>query len=71
MYDVLGQIYNEMVELFSPIDLFHYGGDEVEYALKLCSIDEKELQNHLLNACKCKAPNARTVPSDNAPWHCR
>ncbi|XP_047476538.1 chitooligosaccharidolytic beta-N-acetylglucosaminidase-like [Penaeus chinensis] len=29
MYDVLGQIYNEMVELFSPIDLFHYGGDEV------------------------------------------
>ncbi|XP_068249173.1 chitooligosaccharidolytic beta-N-acetylglucosaminidase-like [Palaemon carinicauda] len=29
MYDVLGQIYKEMVELFSPIDLFHYGGDEV------------------------------------------
>ncbi|XP_037773612.1 chitooligosaccharidolytic beta-N-acetylglucosaminidase-like [Penaeus monodon] len=29
MYDILGQIYNEMVELFSPIDLFHYGGDEV------------------------------------------
>ncbi|KAK7063269.1 beta-N-acetylhexosaminidase activity protein [Halocaridina rubra] len=29
MYDVLGQIYNGMVDLFSPIDLFHYGGDEV------------------------------------------
>ncbi|XP_071535259.1 chitooligosaccharidolytic beta-N-acetylglucosaminidase-like isoform X2 [Panulirus ornatus] len=29
MYEVLGQIYNEIVELFSPIDLFHFGGDEV------------------------------------------
>ncbi|XP_064096228.1 chitooligosaccharidolytic beta-N-acetylglucosaminidase-like [Macrobrachium nipponense] len=29
MYDVLGQIYKEMVDLFGPIDLFHYGGDEV------------------------------------------
>lgn len=29
MYNVLGQLYEEMVNLFSPIDLFHYGGDEV------------------------------------------
>ncbi|KAG7167815.1 chitooligosaccharidolytic beta-N-acetylglucosaminidase-like [Homarus americanus] len=29
MYKLLGQIYDEMVQLFSPLDLFHYGGDEV------------------------------------------
>nr|XP_045602904.1 chitooligosaccharidolytic beta-N-acetylglucosaminidase-like isoform X2 [Procambarus clarkii] len=29
MYKVLGQLYDEMVQLFSPIDLFHFGGDEV------------------------------------------
>ncbi|XP_068249176.1 chitooligosaccharidolytic beta-N-acetylglucosaminidase-like [Palaemon carinicauda] len=29
MYDILGQIYKEMVEFFSPIDLFHHGGSEV------------------------------------------
>ncbi|XP_063598449.1 chitooligosaccharidolytic beta-N-acetylglucosaminidase-like [Penaeus indicus] len=28
-YIVLGQIYKEMVRLFGPLDLFHYGGDEV------------------------------------------
>ncbi|MPC14659.1 Chitooligosaccharidolytic beta-N-acetylglucosaminidase [Portunus trituberculatus] len=29
MYDVLGQIYKELVQLFSPLELFHFGGDEV------------------------------------------
>ncbi|XP_042883444.1 chitooligosaccharidolytic beta-N-acetylglucosaminidase-like [Penaeus japonicus] len=29
MYTVLGQIYREMVSLFGPLDLFHFGGDEV------------------------------------------
>ncbi|XP_068244498.1 chitooligosaccharidolytic beta-N-acetylglucosaminidase-like [Palaemon carinicauda] len=29
MYDVLGEIYSEFVNLFGPIDLFHFGGDEV------------------------------------------
>lgn len=29
MYDVLGQIYRELVQLFSPLNLFHFGGDEV------------------------------------------
>ncbi|XP_076038793.1 beta-hexosaminidase 1 [Oratosquilla oratoria] len=29
IYKVLGDIYKELVDLFSPIDLFHYGGDEV------------------------------------------
>jgi len=29
MYDVLEQVYQEMVESFGPLDLFHYGGDEV------------------------------------------
>ena len=30
MYDVLGQIYKELVHLFSPLELFHFGGDEVK-----------------------------------------
>ncbi|XP_063848104.1 LOW QUALITY PROTEIN: chitooligosaccharidolytic beta-N-acetylglucosaminidase-like [Scylla paramamosain] len=29
MYSVLGQVYKEFVDVFGPIDLFHYGGDEV------------------------------------------
>ncbi|XP_042224093.1 chitooligosaccharidolytic beta-N-acetylglucosaminidase-like isoform X1 [Homarus americanus] len=29
-YLVLGQIYKEMVDLFSPLDMFHFGGDEVK-----------------------------------------
>lgn len=29
IYDVLGDIYTEFVNLFGPIDLFHFGGDEV------------------------------------------
>lgn len=29
MYLVLAQIYEEMAKLFTPLDLFHYGGDEV------------------------------------------
>ena len=29
MYDVLQEIYAGMVDLFQPLDLFHYGGDEV------------------------------------------
>ncbi|CAL4143420.1 unnamed protein product, partial [Meganyctiphanes norvegica] len=29
VYDVLGQIYKEMADLFGPLDMFHYGGDEV------------------------------------------
>lgn len=29
MYDVLGQIYRELVQLFSPLNIFHFGGDEV------------------------------------------
>ncbi|XP_068248903.1 chitooligosaccharidolytic beta-N-acetylglucosaminidase-like [Palaemon carinicauda] len=32
MYEVLGQIYKDLVNLFSPIDLFHFGGDEVNIA---------------------------------------
>lgn len=31
MYDVLGLIYEEMVRLFSPLELFHFGGDEVRW----------------------------------------
>ena len=33
MYDVLKKIYQDMAEMFSPIDVFHYGGDEVNFAL--------------------------------------
>ncbi|KAG0721719.1 Chitooligosaccharidolytic beta-N-acetylglucosaminidase [Chionoecetes opilio] len=29
MYHVLGQLYVELVKLFSPLDMFHFGGDEV------------------------------------------
>lgn len=29
IYNVLGQIYKELVQLFSPLELFHFGGDEV------------------------------------------
>lgn len=29
MYDVLSLIYEELVRLFSPMDLFHFGGDEI------------------------------------------
>ncbi|KAK8737037.1 hypothetical protein OTU49_004769 [Cherax quadricarinatus] len=29
IYLVLGQIYQEIAKLFTPLDLFHYGGDEV------------------------------------------
>ncbi|KAG0721718.1 Chitooligosaccharidolytic beta-N-acetylglucosaminidase [Chionoecetes opilio] len=28
MYHVLGQLYVELVKLFSPLDMFHFGGDE-------------------------------------------
>lgn len=31
MYDVLGQIYKELVQLFSPLELFHFGGDEINF----------------------------------------
>ena len=30
MYEVLGQIYDEMFEIFEP-DVFHFGGDEVKF----------------------------------------
>ncbi|KAK3884866.1 hypothetical protein Pcinc_010885 [Petrolisthes cinctipes] len=29
IYKVLSEIYREMIQLFAPVDLFHYGGDEV------------------------------------------
>ncbi|KAG0725328.1 Chitooligosaccharidolytic beta-N-acetylglucosaminidase [Chionoecetes opilio] len=29
VYQVLGQIYQELAHLFSPLELFHFGGDEV------------------------------------------
>ena len=29
MNDVMRKIYNEMVDIFQPVDLFHFGGDEV------------------------------------------
>lgn len=29
VYTLLEAVYQEMVETFGPIDLFHYGGDEV------------------------------------------
>ncbi|KAF2358188.1 Beta-hexosaminidase eukaryotic type N-terminal [Trinorchestia longiramus] len=29
IYPVLGKIYTEMLEMFGPVDLFHFGGDEV------------------------------------------
>lgn len=29
IYEVLQKLYNDMVESFKPLDLFHYGGDEV------------------------------------------
>jgi len=29
MYEVLHSIYEDMAEMFSPVDLFHFGGDEV------------------------------------------
>jgi len=29
IYPVLGKIYREMIKNFGPLDLFHYGGDEV------------------------------------------
>ncbi|MCL4159759.1 UNVERIFIED_CONTAM: hypothetical protein GTU68_059838 [Idotea baltica] len=29
LYDVLGTVYNDVIDMFSPVDLFHYGGDEV------------------------------------------
>ena len=30
MYDVLGAVYQELTTAFGALDLFHYGGDEVE-----------------------------------------
>ncbi|XP_050693934.1 chitooligosaccharidolytic beta-N-acetylglucosaminidase-like isoform X2 [Eriocheir sinensis] len=29
IYSVLGTLYKDLVNMFAPIDLFHYGGDEV------------------------------------------
>ena len=29
IYNVLGAIYQEFITAFGPIELFHYGGDEV------------------------------------------
>ncbi|XP_050689122.1 chitooligosaccharidolytic beta-N-acetylglucosaminidase-like isoform X1 [Eriocheir sinensis] len=29
IYDVLGHIYRELIDIFAPVDIFHYGGDEV------------------------------------------
>ena len=29
IYEVLGQIYKDIVDIFSPMDLMHFGGDEV------------------------------------------
>ncbi|MCL4160958.1 UNVERIFIED_CONTAM: hypothetical protein GTU68_033623, partial [Idotea baltica] len=29
LYEYLGIVYNEVIDMFSPVDLFHYGGDEV------------------------------------------
>ncbi|XP_045139187.1 chitooligosaccharidolytic beta-N-acetylglucosaminidase-like isoform X2 [Portunus trituberculatus] len=29
IYDIIGQIYEEMLDIFAPVDIFHYGGDEV------------------------------------------
>ncbi|RXG72131.1 Chitooligosaccharidolytic beta-N-acetylglucosaminidase [Armadillidium vulgare] len=29
IYEVLGTLYTEFVDMFSPIEFFHYGGDEV------------------------------------------
>ena len=32
-YKILSEIYKEFVNLFGPLDLFHYGGDEVSYVI--------------------------------------
>lgn len=29
MYNVLSSVYNEMFNMFAPLDMFHFGGDEV------------------------------------------
>ncbi|XP_018025934.1 chitooligosaccharidolytic beta-N-acetylglucosaminidase [Hyalella azteca] len=29
IYTILGKIYQEMLDMFGPLDLFHFGGDEV------------------------------------------
>ena len=30
MYELLGTLYKEMFQIFDP-DVFHFGGDEVQY----------------------------------------
>ncbi|KAA0202353.1 hypothetical protein HAZT_HAZT010951, partial [Hyalella azteca] len=44
IYPVLGKIYKEMVELFGPIDMFHFGGDEVNLN---CWNSSEEIVNYM------------------------
>ena len=32
IYHVLSEIYKELLDIFSPVDIFHFGGDEVSVA---------------------------------------
>lgn len=43
-YAVLGQIYKEMAKIFGPLDLFHFGGDEVNLN---CWNTTEEIVNYL------------------------
>ncbi len=42
LYEVLGGVYNELIELFDT-DVFHYGGDEVN---NHCYNVSKEFREH-------------------------
>ncbi|XP_064096224.1 chitooligosaccharidolytic beta-N-acetylglucosaminidase-like [Macrobrachium nipponense] len=42
MYEVLGQIYRDLINLFQPLDLFHFGGDEINLA---CWNSTKEIMD--------------------------
>jgi len=46
MYDVLGNVYKEMIEAFGPIDMFHYGGDEVNLN---CWNTTEEIKNWMMS----------------------
>lgn len=43
-YTILAQIYKEMVDLFGPLDLFHFGGDQVNLN---CWNETEDIQAHL------------------------
>ena len=51
MYEVLGQIYDEMFEIFEP-DVFHFGGDEVKFIWWTRSIlGSRTAQRYYVIAC--------------------